>query len=88
MGMNLYDTAVKATAKFALPSKPDIRKDIRIPCPFCLKPDIAIGASGGLEMHTYRGGYHICEASGKSPEKARLLQVDKHFNLINDDDKP
>ena len=86
MGLNLYDITIKATTKFAVPSKTEIRNPTRIPCPFCNKKDVALTGSNTLELHVYFGGYYICEASGKSPDKARLLQLDDHFNVINDDD--
>jgi len=86
VGLNLFNHAPRATTKFALPSKAELRSDIKMPCPFCHKPDVAIGGSGGLEQHRYHGGYHFCEASGKSPEKASLIRLDENFNVIGDND--
>jgi len=86
MKLNLYNSIPRATTKFALPSKAEIRSDAKVSCPFCHKEDLSIGASGGLAQHVFFGGYHFCEASGKSLEKACLLRLDENFNVVNDND--
>jgi len=86
MRMNLHNTIPKGTAQFAIPSKAELRSDAKVSCPFCHKKNVAMSGSGTMEQHVFFGGYHFCEASGKSLEKACLLRLDENFNVVNDND--